>query len=404
MTDQLQGQMKDYLPVDHDRALLVGRVWAPGALPGPAIVVIRKGEVFDITATHPVMSELLAHADLVPFLLSLPSRKSLGSAEDILVNSVAKKRDPHRAYFIAPIDLQAIKACGVTFAESLIERVIEEQCKGDARRAKEVRALIESEIGNDLRTIRPRTPQAARLKDMLLQRNLWSQYLEVGIGPDAEVFTKSQPMSAVGLGAEIGIHPDSEWNNPEPEVVLIVNPHSRIVGCTLGNDVNLRDVEGRSALLLGRAKDNNASCALGPFIRLVDDHFTLDELRALTVRLEVTGPDGFTLGGESSLSRISRDIEDLVKQASGAHHQYPDGFALFTGTMFAPTKDRDVSGLGFTHKIGDCVRISSPRLGCLENCVQYSTAAEPWSFGIGALMRNLAQRGYLTKENMRASC
>ena len=386
--------MSTYLPADMDAATLVGRVWLPGKTPGPAIVVLKEGQVLDLTAHVPLMSELLAKNDVAHFVRNAPA-SAIGSVTDILANTLAINRDAKTAYFLSPIDLQSIKAAGVTFADSLIERVIEEQCKGDARRANDVRAIIESDIGDNLRTIKPRTKEAERLKAVLTEKGLWSQYLEVGIGPDAEVFTKSQPMSSVGLGAEVGIHPQSGWNNPEPEVVLVVNPQGKIIGCTLGNDVNLRDVEGRSALLLGRAKDNNASCALGPFIRLVDDNFALGDIRKLTVRLEVIGKDGFKLNGESSMTRISRDIEDLVEQAMGGHHHYPDGLVLFTGTLFAPTQDRDEKGLGFTHKIGDRVLISSPALGTLENRVQHTDKAAPWDFGAGALMRNLARRGYL---------
>lgn len=386
--------MPTYLPADMDAATLVGRVWLPGKTPGPAIAVLREGQVFDLTAHVPLMSELLAKDNPVHFARTAAA-SAIGSISDILANTLAPRRDTGTAYFLSPIDLQSIKAAGVTFADSLIERVIEEQCKGDARRANDVRAIIESDIGDNLRTIKPRTKEAERLKAVLTEKGLWSQYLEVGIGPDAEVFTKSQPMSSVGLGAEVGIHPQSGWNNPEPEVVLVVNPQGKIVGCTLGNDVNLRDVEGRSALLLGRAKDNNASCALGPLIRLVDEKFTLGDIRKLIVRLEVVGKDGFKLNGESSMTRISRDIEDLVEQAMGGHHHYPDGLVLFTGTLFAPTQDRDEKGLGFTHKIGDRVLISSPALGTLENRVQHTDKAAPWDFGAGALMRNLARRGYL---------
>ncbi len=79
----------------------------------------------------------------------------------------------------------------------------------------------------------------------------------------------------------------------------------------------------------------------------------------------------------------------------GAHHQYPDGFALFTGTLFAPTEDRKNPGEGFTHEYGDVVHISSPRLGALVNRVVPSEEAPPWTFGVGALMRSLAGRGFL---------
>jgi fumarylacetoacetate (FAA) hydrolase family protein len=251
-------------------------------------------------------------------------------------------------------------------------------------------------IGADLAAVRPGSIEAARIKEVLIAARAWSQYLEVGIGPDAEIFTKSQPMSSVGTGADVGIHPKSAWNNPEPEVVLFVNSRGATVGAALGNDVNLRDFEGRSALLLGKAKDNNASCAIGPFLRLFDQHFGLDDVRRVTVALRVDGPDGFVLRGESSLARISRDPADLVAQMIGPHHQYPDGAVLFLGTMFAPVQDRGVAGSGFTHRVGDVVRIATPKLGTLANTVQHCDRIAPWTFGLRALFENLAARGLLT--------
>ena len=202
-------------------------------------------------------------------------------------------------------------------------------------------------------------------------------------------------MAAVGPGALIGVHPKSTWNNPEPEIVLAVDSRGRIRGATLGNDVNLRDFEGRSALLLGKAKDNNASCAIGPLLRLFDDGFTLDDVRRAEIALDVHGPEGFHLRGSSSMTRISRDPEDLVAQAIGENHQYPDGFMLFLGTMFAPVEDRGAPGMGFTHRPGDRVIISAARLGALENEVTTSDRAPPWTFGAGELMRNLSARGLL---------
>jgi len=319
----------------------------------------------------------------------------LAGLADCLANSAADARDASRPYLLAPIDLQAIKACGVTFVASMLERVIEEQAKGDPQAADRIRGAINDQIGGDLARVTPGSADAERLKQALIERGMWSQYLEVGIGPYAEVFTKSQPMSAVGTGADVGIHPDSVWNNPEPEEVLAVNSRGAIVGACLGNDVNLRDFEGRSALLLGRAKDNNASCALGPFIRLFDASFSLDTLRLVEVRLRIEGPDGFVLDDRSSLAKISRDIVDLAAQTLSKNHQYPDGLVLFTGTMFAPTKDRDAPGLGFTHKVGDVVTISAPELGALSNTVRHCPDVAPWSFGTGALMANLARRGLL---------
>ena len=241
----------------------------------------------------------------------------------------------------------------------------------------------------------PGSTESARVKQVLIEQGVWSQYLEVGIGPDAEIFTKAPVLSAVGTGAQVGILEASKWNNPEPEVVLAVNSRGAAVGAALGNDVNLRDFEGRSALLLGKAKDNNASCAIGPFIRLFDAGFTIDDVRRADLAMRVDGPEGFTMHGASSLSKISRDPLDIVAQAIGPNHQYPDGFMLFLGTMFAPTQDRHGPGLGFTHEVGDVVRVATPRLGTLVNRVNHCSSITPWSFGITALMGNLARRGLL---------
>ena len=384
---------KATLPDDADTACLVGRIWRPD-VDGPSVVVLRDGALIDITAAAPTMSELTNAAD--PTALALTAAgDDLGPAAAIIANSAAGARDPARPWLLAPVDLAAIKAAGVTFVDSMLERVIEERAEGDPAAAAEIRRVIMAAIGDDLAAVVPGSRAAAQLKQALLEREMWSQYLEVGIGPDAEIFTKAQPMSAVGAGAEIGLHPNSTWNNPEPEIVLILAASGAIVGATLGNDVNLRDFEGRSALLLGKAKDNNASCAIGPFIRLLDAKFGLDDIRQAELALHVSGLDGFELRGESSMNRISRDIADLAAQTLGPNHQYPDGAALFTGTAFAPTKDRDTPGEGFTHKLGDLVTIASPRLGMLANRVTTSDKADPWTFGATALMRNLAKRGML---------
>lgn len=385
----------EILPVDADLATLIGRVWLPGRPSGPAVVTVRQGQVFDLSAQVATTSELFENQALMGKLATLEGTL-IGSLEDLLANTPSAGRNLDQPYFLAPIDLQAIKACGVTFVVSMLERVIEEQAKGDPRVAEEIRQTINEEIGSDLAAVVPGSAEAEKLKQVLVARGMWSQYLEVGIGPYAEVFTKAQPMSAVGVGAEIGIHPESTWNNPEPEIVLIINSVGDIVGVTLGNDVNLRDFEGRSALLLGRAKDNNASAALGPFIRVLDAGFTLDQVRELELQVKVTGQDGFTMVDGSSMGKISRDPLDLVGQTISRNHQYPDGLALYTGTLFAPVYDRDAAGMGFTHKVGDVVAISSPRLGGLVNRVNLTTEIDPWVFGTGQLMRNLAQRGMLS--------
>jgi fumarylacetoacetate (FAA) hydrolase family protein len=381
------------LPDDADAACLVGRIWRPD-LDGPSIVVLRKGRLIDITATVTTMSDLTNTADPSALAQSAPG-DDLGPVADIIANSAAGARDPNQPWLLAPVDLAAIKAAGVTFVDSMLERVIEERAEGDPAAAAEIRRVINAAIGDDLAAVVPGSTAAAQLKQALLDRNMWSQYLEVGIGPDAEIFTKAQPMSAVGTGAQVGLHPNSSWNNPEPEIVLILGASGTIIGASLGNDVNLRDFEGRSALLLGKAKDNNASCAIGPFIRLLDDDYGLDDIRQAELTLRVTGLDGFELRGTSNMARISRDIADLAAQTLSVNHQYPDGAALFTGTAFAPTKDRDTPGEGFTHKSGDLVRVASPRLGTLANLVTTSDKADPWTFGATALMRNLAKRGIL---------
>ena len=385
------------LPDDAERALLVGRVWRPAPVDGPAVVAVRGGRLVDITRHAATVADLFEQdaASLSAFVREAQG-EDLGAAQALLDAALRGEAGPGGLRLLAPCDLQAIKACGVTFAVSLLERVIEEQAKGDPARASALRRQLNDTIGADLSEIAPGSEAAMRLKAELTARGLWSQYMEVGIGPDAEVFTKSQPMSAVGHGAQVGLHPSSRWNNPEPEIVLAVNSRAEVVGATLGNDVNLRDIEGRSALLLGKAKDNNGSCAIGPFIRLFDDGFTMDTLRQLEVRMLIEGADdGFELEGRSRMREISRDPLDLVAQTCGAHHQYPDGFMLFLGTMFSPIKDRDAAGGGFTHHAGDRVSISTPSLGTLVNTVGRSDEITPWSFGVRALYRNLAQRGLL---------
>jgi fumarylacetoacetate (FAA) hydrolase family protein len=375
----------DILPADGCAGALVGRVWLDD---GPHVVAAREDGLFDLSALAPTMSDLFDLPDAAARVRA-HAGAPLMSLDQALANEA----------LLAPCDLAAIKAAGVTFADSLVERVIEERAKGDPAAAELLRRQLGDALGGDLKGVRPGSDDAALLKAALLERGLWSQYLEVGIGPDAEVFTKAQPMSAVGCGAAVGVHPKSEWNNPEPEIVLACSSRGEAVGAALGNDVNLRDFEGRSALLLSKAKDNNASCAIGPFVRLFDATFGLDDVRRARVRLTVDGPDQFHVEGESEMGRISRDPLDLVAATHGAEHQYPDGFMLFLGTMYVPTADRRGPGQGFTHLPGDVVRIAADKLGALVNVVGLSTEAPPWTFGARALMRSLAARGLLSHQS-----
>ena len=394
---QMMLDAKQVLPADAGQATLIGRAWLPGRVAGPVPVAVADGEVYDLVSVAATSAELLNSADPMALVrtVSRPGARRIGSLAALLDNTHADRRDPRQPYLLCPVDLQAVRACGVTFIASMLERVIEEQAHGDPAQAEAVRKSIGEEIGAQLHSIKPGSPEAMRLKDSLIKRGVWSQYLEVGIGPDAEVFNKAQPMSAVGTGAEIGILERSSWNNPEPEVVLVINRAGNVVGATLGNDVNLRDWEGRSALLLGRAKDNNASCAIGPFIRLLDERFTADDLRRVRIEVEVAGADGYEAKGAYSLTQISRDPLDLAAQAVNRDHQYPDGLVLFLGTAFAPKQDRDEPGRGFTHKLGDVVTIRSPALGVLSNRVNYCDRIAPWTFGVVELMRNLAARGLI---------
>jgi fumarylacetoacetate (FAA) hydrolase family protein len=373
----MAGQLIDILPEDFSSGLFLGRALSPE---GPCVVAIRDGAVFDLTEQAATVAGAVDRR-------AFDGGRRLGKVEDGL---------PRGWMLLSPIDLQCIKACGVTFAVSCIERVIEEAARGDASRAAGIRVSLENKVGAGIRSVVPGSPEAAELKAVLIEAGLWSQYLEVAIGPDAEVFSKAPVLSSVGPGAEIGVRSDSNWNNPEPEVVLVVDPRGETVGATLGNDVNLRDFEGRSALLLSKAKDNTASCALGPFIRLFDDGFTIDDVRTANVDLVIEGPDGYRLDGTNDMGQISRDPLELVRQTLSEHH-FPDGFVLFCGTLFAPTQDRDTPGAGFTHKLGDRVTISSRRLGSLVNTVTTSRDAPRWEVGIAAFMRNLASRGLIDR-------
>jgi fumarylacetoacetate (FAA) hydrolase family protein len=374
----------EHLPVDWREATLVGRILTSE---GPTPVVVTHGRVRDVSAHAPTVSQLLSK-----WAGTIPPGADLGPLDELGVAPACEGSAGVR--LLSPFDLQCIKACGVTFAVSAVERVIEERARGDFGKATAIRESLGARIGADISSVKPGSATAARLKEALIADGLWSQYLEVAIGPDAEVFTKSPTLSSVGWGDWIGIRSESQWNNPEPEIVLACDSQGHAVGATLGNDVNLRDIEGRSALLLGKAKDNNASCAIGPFIRIFDERFTIDHVRKADVALEIVGPEGYTLQGRSSMSLISRDPLELAKQTM-SQHQYPDGFALFMGTMFAPTQDRDAPGRGFTHKIDDVVRVSSALLGTLQNKVTTSDRAPPWTMGIGELMSNLARRGLL---------
>lgn len=380
----MQLAASDVLPIDAPKAILVGRVWSEAA-GGPCPVLVREGRLLDLSSLCATVSGLMEVDGLADWLAQATGLPDLGSVDDALAG--------RGLTLLAPIDLQAVKAAGVTFADSMVERVIEEQAKGDSGRAEAIRAKLAPVIGDSLRGVPAGSEKAREVKRVLQDLGLWSQYLEVGIGPDAEIFTKAQPMASVGCGADVGIHPISEWNNPEPEVVLVVRSDGTILGATLGNDVNLRDVEGRSALLLGKAKDNNASCAVGPFLRLFHGDFTMTVLEAVKVSLRVTGGDGFEMTGESAMAAISRKPADLARQLLNRNHQYPDGAVLFLGTMFAPVKDRRGAGQGFTHEVGDVVEIASPLLGRLVNRVMRTDHCPEWTFGTRALMRNLAARG-----------
>lgn len=382
----------DILPAD-DGVLLFGRIWSP-AVQGPTVVRVDGDRLTDVSRAFPTARDLCEAADPSAALKSATGEDA-GALADILANTAPETRDPSGPWLLSPVDLQAVKAAGVTFVTSMLERVIEERARGDLTAAAGIRDHIRDLVGDDLRRLKPGSPEAAALKQTLIAAGAWSQYLEVGIGPDAEIFTKGQPLSSVGAGADVGVHPASTWNNPEPEVVLVVSSRGEIVGAALGNDVNLRDVEGRSALLLGKAKDNNAAAAVGPFVRLFDGAFDLDTVRQLEISLTVTGQDGFVMNGRSAMDQISRDPADLAAQAINEHHRYPDGLVLFLGTLFAPVEDRYEAGKGFTHATNDVVRIACDQLGALVNRVRPTDQCEPWTFGAADLMRNLARRGLI---------
>jgi fumarylacetoacetate (FAA) hydrolase family protein len=348
---------------------------------GPSPILLKSGVVYDMSTVAPTSAQLVAER-----AFDASAGVAIGDIESLDLSGDTR--------LLSPVDLQCVKAAGVTFAVSAIERVIEERARGDATHAQAVRAALEEKIGGSIQKVSPGSPSAELLKQTLISEGMWSQYLEVAIGPDAEIFTKSPVLSSVGWGDEVGIRSDSTWNNPEPEMAILADPAGVAVGACLGNDVNLRDFEGRSALLLGKAKDNNASCSLGPLVRLFDDSFSMDDVRSAEIDLLIEGPDGYILEGHSSMSKISRDPEVLLAQAV-SEHQYPDGFILMLGTLFAPTQDRDEPGRGFTHKVGDVVSISTPKVGKLVNPVTHSALAKPWEFGLTALIQNLADRGLI---------
>ena len=381
--------MDRLLPEDSDKAILVGRLMTAA---GPTPVMVRDGQLFDMSEAAPTVADLFRSFGPEE---SFPGGRPVGAFDASALKPVWEGRDGHDR-LIAPIDLQCVKASGVTYAVSAVERVIEERARGNSANAEEIRGQIQAKIGVSIGSVKPGSEEAARLKSVLIEESLWSQYLEVAIGPDAEIFTKTAVLASVGSGEDVGIRADSEWNNPEPEVVLVCDPQGRPRGAALGNDVNLRDFEGRSALLLGKAKDNNASCAIGPFIRLFDEDFSMDDVRSAVVSLEILGDDGYRLTAASPMTLISRDPLELVDQTIGSNHQYPDGFALFLGTMYAPIEDRFEPGRGFTHSVGDIVRVSSPKLGTLENRVVHCQHAPHWEFGISDLMRNLVGRNLIT--------
>ena len=388
--------MSGMLPTDYETATLLGRAFVPDAN-GPSVVAVSGDRIVDITSTDaPTTRDVCEKLSPIEYVRdALTSSSDIGSVKDLLDNAYETTRDPTRPWLLAPSDLQALKASGVTFVVSLLERLIEEQARGAPDKAAAIRNDIDNLIGQDLSKLKPGSPEAIKVKEKLIERGVWSQYLEVGIGPDAEIFTKAQPLSAVGSGAHIGILPSSVWNNPEPEIAVVVASSGKAVGATLANDVNLRDLEGRSALLLGKAKDNNASCAVGPFFRLFDNSYTMDDVRSADIALNVDGDDGFHLEGASFISQISRDPLELIDATISENHQYPDGFLLMLGTMFAPIQDRDIENEGFTHKVGDVVTISNERLGQLVNTVHHCANCQPWTFGFPDLMRNLASRGLL---------
>jgi len=494
--------VENTLPKDWKEGTFVGRVWRAD-VNGPSVVKLdNEGYLVDITTSFPTVSALCEQENPAEAVKAVTGER-IGKLSDILATTARHTKKDDKPYLLSPIDLHAVKAAGVTFAESLVERVVEKMAGGDRDKALGIRIGVLSDIatilkkdgalqtlavlrqrydalqgqadnGEALRTLGvevaqlrsesinfketpPGSKPALQIRDLLIMKfaafkideavhkyanddpaaaelvraqltrrfkqvtdavnsgkeegfsdatlkeirdflsglgtGAGKSYIEVGLGPKAEIFTKAQPMSSVGHGADAGYLEESKWNNPEPEVVLVTNSRKEIVGAALGNDVNHRDIEGMSELLLGECKDQNASCAVGPFIRLIDKtSFKQEDIDTMKVEVHVKGTDGFELYSDSSMEKISRKPEELVNQMF-KQHQYPDGAVLFCGTMFSPVKDRDEPTKGFTHKVGDHVTIRSDKLGSLTNRMDYTQNVEPWIYGVGKLMQNLAERG-----------
>jgi len=378
------------LPSDGYAGTLVGRALFPGVFPGPCVVAIREDGVHNISGTVPTMAQLLnAPNPLATLQRALRNCVYLGPLESLLENSTPSTHDPLKPYLLTPIDLQAVKAVGLTFVNGLLQRFADDN-GGAATVAK-----MEKAAGVALGKILPGSEEAARLRTALMEDGLWNDTLEVGFGPDVELFTKAQPLSAVGTGAEIAVLPTSKQTFAEPEVVLMLNADGKICGATLGCDMTARDVEARSLLLLGRAKDQNATCAVGPFIRLFDQTFSLPNVQGMNLTYAFEGADDAVFTDTGSMDQIGRGLITLARQVVNEHHGYPDGVALFTGCMFKAPSSRGASDTPFTHQVGDVVIIKASPLGTLINRVNTTDKVRPWSFGMSDLMANLANRQLL---------
>jgi fumarylacetoacetate (FAA) hydrolase family protein len=385
------------LPASASEAALVGRLWDPGR--GPRLVAVAGEGLVDVTSLGPTMADLAERADPATDVLERAGDAPGWSLAEVLGSTAAeadRRRgaaghlELERPVLLSPVDLQVIKAAGVTFVRSMVERVIEERVGGDMSRAAEIRAQLDGSIGRSISDVKPGSEEAFAVLAVMRENGLWSQYLQVGLGAHPEVFTKAPLLSSVGHGWDIGIAGISTWNNPEPELALVIDRDGTPKGATLGNDANLRDIEGASALLLPLAKDNNASASLGPFVRLFDSAFRLDDAASTTITMRIEGTDGFVLQATAPQGDISRPVSELVAHTLNRRHQYPDGVVLYCGTPFAPTEDRDAPGMGFTHHDGDLVSIGSPALGTLVNRVTPSEQAPVWHHGVRDLFRALA--------------